>query len=136
MSDWREKLRESGYRLTPQRELILEAVERLGHATPDEVHAEVRRHSSAVNVSTVYRTLEVLEELGLVRHAHLSDRAPTYHSVGGHEHFHLKCRNCGRVVSVDPDVARPLVETLRAEHGFAVDVGHLTVFGRCLECET
>ena len=96
--DWRDTLRERGYRLTPQRELILQAVERLGHATPDEVLAEVRTHSSAVNVSTVYRTLEVLEELGLVRHAHLSDRAPTYHSVGGHEHFHLVCRNCGRVI--------------------------------------
>ena len=131
MSDWRETLREKGYRLTPQRELILQAVERLGHATPDEVLAEVRTRSSAVNVSTVYRNLEVLEELGLVRHAHLSDRAPTYHSVADHEHFHLVCRNCGRVVSVDPDVLLPLVETLRATHGFSVDVGHLTVFGTC-----
>ncbi len=100
--DWRARLRERGYRLTPQRELILEAVNTLGHATPDEVLAEVRTHSSAVNASTIYRTLEVLEELGLVRHAHLSDRAPTYHSVTGHEHFHLVCRNCQRVVSVEP----------------------------------
>ncbi len=134
-TDWRERLRERGYRLTPQRELILQAVERLGHATPDEVLAEVRSHSEAVNVSTVYRTLEVLEELGLVRHAHLSDRAPTYHSVGDHEHFHLKCRNCGRVVSVDPDVAQPLVDRLRADEAFVADIGHLTVFGRCAgEC--
>ena len=133
MSDWRETLREKGYRLTPQRELVLQAVQRLGHATPDEVLAEVRTQSSAVNVSTVYRNLEVLEELGLVRHAHLSDRAPTYHSVGGHEHFHLVCRNCRKVISVDPDVLLPLIETLRAEHGFAVDVGHLTVFGRCAD---
>ncbi len=133
MTDWRETLREKGYRLTPQRELVLAAVQRLGHATPDEVLAEVRTQSSAVNVSTVYRNLEVLEELGLVRHTHLSDRAPTYHSVGGHEHFHLVCRNCGRVVSVDPDVLLPLVETLRAEHGFSVDVGHLTVFGTCAD---
>lgn len=136
MSDWRERLRERGYRLTPQRELILEAVNKLGHATPDEVMAEVRTRSDAVNVSTVYRTLEVLEELGLVHHAHLSDRAPTYHAVGDHEHFHLKCRNCGRVVSVGPDVARPLVERLRDEHAFVVDVGHLTVFGDCEECPT
>jgi Fur family transcriptional regulator, ferric uptake regulator len=131
MNDWRERLRESGYRLTPQRELILDAVNRLGHATPDEVLAEVRNQSSAVNVSTVYRTLEVLEELGLVRHAHLSDRAPTYHSVGGHEHFHLKCRNCGRVTSVEPDVLQPFLERLRADQDFVVDVGHLTVFGTC-----
>ena len=132
--DWRERLRGSGYRLTPQRELILAAVERLGHATPDEVLTEVRQHSAAVNASTVYRTLEVLEELGLVRHAHLSDRAPTYHSVTGDEHFHLVCRNCRRVISVDPDVLDPLLQQLEADHRFSVDVGHLTVFGRCEKC--
>ncbi len=133
-TDWRARLRGSGYRLTPQRELILQAVETLGHATPDAVLAEVRTSSAAVNVSTVYRTLEVLEELGLVRHTHLSDRAPTYHSTSGHTHFHLVCRGCRRVVSVDPDVVNPLAARLRAEHGFEPDVGHLTIFGRCLAC--
>jgi Fur family ferric uptake transcriptional regulator len=133
--DWRAKLRERGYRLTPQRELILAAVNTLGHATPDEVLAEVRLHSSAVNASTIYRTLEVLEELGLVRHAHLSDRAPTYHSMTGHEHFHLVCRNCRRVVSVEPTVAAPLLDRLSADFAFQADVGHLTIFGRCTTCE-
>jgi Fur family transcriptional regulator, ferric uptake regulator len=133
--DWREKLRGSGYRLTPQRELILRAVETLGHATPDEVLAKVREQSSAVNVSTVYRTLEVLEELGLIRHAHLSDRAPTYHSVTDHEHFHLVCRNCHRIVSVDPEVLEPLSDRLQDLHHFVVDVGHLTIFGRCESCD-
>ena len=132
--DWRTQLRERGYRLTPQRELILGAVHELDHATPDEVLAHVRERASSVNISTVYRTLEVLEELGLVRHAHLSDRAPTYHSVTDHEHFHLVCRNCGRVISVDPGVLTPLQEKLSADHDFTVDVGHLTVFGRCAEC--
>jgi Fur family transcriptional regulator, ferric uptake regulator len=134
VSDLRDRLRDSGYRLTPQRELILAAVEKLGHATPDEVLAEVHQQSSAVNASTVYRTLEVLEGLGLVRHAHLSDRAPTYHSVTDHEHFHLVCRNCGRVTSVAPDMLQPLTDRLRGEHNFTVDVGHLTVFGTCVEC--
>jgi Fur family ferric uptake transcriptional regulator len=129
------RLRRQGYRLTPQRQLVLRAVEKLGHATPDEVLAEVHSQSSAVNVSTVYRTLEVLEQLGLVRHAHLSDRAPTYHSVTDHEHFHLVCRNCHRVVSVDPEVVAPLAERLEAEQGFVLDVGHLAVFGRCIDCE-
>lgn len=129
--DWRARLREKGYRLTPQRELILQAVERLGHATPDEVLAEVRTHSTAVNASTVYRTLEVLEELGLIRHAHISDRAPTYHSTSEHEHFHLVCRNCHQVISVDPDVLTPVAERLEADHGFTIDVGHLTMFGVC-----
>ena len=134
MSDLQARLRGRGYRLTPQRELILAAVESLGHATPDEVLAEVRRHSSAVNASTVYRTLEVLEELGLVRHAHLSDRAPTYHSVSDHEHFHIVCRNCRKVVSVDPHMLDDLSAGLRSTHGFVVDVGHLTVFGHCEDC--
>jgi Fur family ferric uptake transcriptional regulator len=133
-TDWRARLRGKGYRLTPQRELILDAVDTLGHSTPDEVLAEVRKSSSALNISTVYRTLEVLEELGLVRHAHLSDRAPTYHSVGDHAHFHLVCRNCRKVISVAPDVLDPVLVRLRDEFAFEADVGHLTVFGRCLDC--
>ena len=135
MTDLRSRLRDSGYRLTPQRELILAAVAKLGHATPDEVLAKVREQSSAVNVSTVYRTLEVLEQLGLIRHAHLSDRAPTYHSVTDHEHFHLVCRNCHRIISVDPDVLEPLSDRLIQDHRFVLDVGHLTIFGRCESCE-
>ncbi len=132
--DWRVELRRRGYRLTPQRELILGAIEELGHATPDEVLAHVQQQASSVNASTVYRTLEVLEDLGLVRHAHLSDRAPTYHSVTAHEHFHLKCRGCGAVLSVDVEVARALTDRLDDDLGFAADVGHLTVFGRCRDC--
>lgn len=134
-ADWRATLREKGYRLTPQRELILQAVDELGHATPDEVLAHVQERASAVNASTVYRTLEVLEELGLVRHAHLSDRAPTYHSTRGHEHFHLVCRGCRKVISVDAAEAAPFVAVLEAK-GFSPDLGHLAVFGRCTACET
>ena len=129
------RLHSLGYRLTPQRQLVLRAVEKLGHATPDEILVEVQQHASAVNVSTVYRNLEVLEELGLVRHAHLSERAPTSHSVTDHEHFHLVCRNCHRVISVDPDVVAPLASRLREEQGFVIDVGHLAIFGECVECE-
>lgn len=134
MNDWRETLRQRGYRLTPQRELILQAVESLGHATPEEVIAQVQLSSSAINASTVYRTLEVLEQLGLIRHAHLTDRAPTYHSVNGHAHFHLVCRVCGKVISVEPAHAEEFVRMLRGEHGFEADLGHLTVHGHCVSC--
>lgn len=136
--DWREQLRARGYRLTAQRERILAAVNGLGHATPDEVLGHVNGAGDgapAVNASTVYRTLEVLEELGLVRHAHLADRAPTYHSVTDHEHFHLVCRNCERVISVPATVGDGFAALLRAEHGFDPDIGHLAVFGACLDCE-
>ncbi|WP_127479624.1 Fur family transcriptional regulator [Nocardioides pantholopis] len=132
--DLRARLRGKGYRLTPQRELVLRAVEKLRHATPDEVYAEVHADSSAVNISTVYRTLEVLEELGLVKHAHLTDRAPTYHAVDDHEHFHLVCRNCHGITSVDPTVIAAGTQRLRDEYGFEPDLGHLAVFGECAQC--
>ena len=130
------RLRQSGLRLTPQRQLILRAVEELGHATPDEVLAHVRGQASAINASTVYRTLEVLEDLNLVRHAHLSDRAPTYHSTNQPEHFHLVCRTCGVVRSVDPEVAAPLLASLAEAKGFRADLGHLAIFGVCGECSS
>ncbi|MGZ4639857.1 MAG: Fur family transcriptional regulator, partial [Nocardioidaceae bacterium] len=129
--DWQVTLRSKGYRLTPQRELVLRAVERLGHATPDEVLGAVHEESQAVNISTVYRTLELLEELGLVRHAHITDRAPTYHSTATPDHVHLVCRDCGKVTEVAPEVIEPLTTRLREEYAFVTDVGHLTVFGHC-----
>jgi Fur family transcriptional regulator, ferric uptake regulator len=132
--DWQSTLRAGGYRLTPQRELVLRAVEKLGHATPDEVHAEVRQHSGAVNVSTVYRTLELLEELGLVRHAHLTDRAPTYHSTATPQHVHLVCGSCGQVTEVAPEVIEPVSTALHEQFGFTTDIGHLTIFGTCRSC--
>jgi Fur family ferric uptake transcriptional regulator len=132
--DWRAKLRAKGYRLTPQRELVLRAVDRLGHATPDEVLTELRNDSHAVNISTVYRSLELLEELGLVHHAHLTDRAPTYHTATTPEHVHVVCRNCHRVTEVAPDVVEPLAGALQGRYGFQTDLGHLTVFGLCADC--
>jgi Fur family ferric uptake transcriptional regulator len=133
-SRWQDRLRESGHRLTPQRELVLAAVEALGHATPDEVYAEVRTHSAAINLSTVYRTLELLDDLGLIHHAHLSDRAPTYHSTSGHEHSHLVCRGCRKVISVERSDMEAALGPLAARHGFAPDYGHLAVFGTCTDC--
>lgn len=132
VDDLAQRLRGSGYRLTPQRRLILDAVAKLGHATPEDVVSQVREFG--INTSTVYRNLEVLEGLGLLKHTHLVDRAPTYHVVTEHEHLHLVCRECQRVRSVDPDVVETLVATLRTEHGFVVDVGHLAIFGQCVSC--
>src|SRR5688572_10813719 len=128
-ANWQQVLREKGYRLTPQRELVLHAVDALGHATPDEVLAKVREQSTAVNISTVYRSLELLEELGLVRHTHITDRAPTYHSKATPEHVHLVCRGCGAVLEARPEEFDGLRTTLQEIHGFTADVGHLTVFG-------
>jgi Fur family ferric uptake transcriptional regulator len=131
---WQTRLRSSGHRLTPQRELVLAAVEELGHATPDQVYAQVRTKSQSINLSTVYRTLELLDELGLIRHAHLTDRAPTYHSATDHEHAHLICRNCRTVISIARPEFEAALRDLVQEHGFTPDYGHLTVFGVCTNC--
>jgi Fur family ferric uptake transcriptional regulator len=128
------ELRARGYRLTPQRQLVLEAVSVLGHATPEEIATSVRRRAAAVNISTVYRTLELLEELGLVRHTHLGHGAPTFSLSTDDDHVHLVCRDCGAVQEAPPDVVAPVVEQLAATRGFQVDVGHLAVFGRCARC--
>jgi Fur family transcriptional regulator, ferric uptake regulator len=127
-------LRERGLRLTAQRQLVLEAVFDLGHATPDQVHAKVAGTAAGVNISTVYRTLELLEDLGLVTHTHLSHGAPTYHAVSEEQHVHLVCRGCGRVDEVSPDVLDGVTAALRRDRGFRVDVGHVSFFGHCAEC--
>ncbi|MGW4649235.1 Fur family transcriptional regulator [Kitasatospora sp. NPDC004289] len=133
-SDWKADLRERGYRLTPQRQLVLEAVDRLDHATPDDILHEVRKTASGINISTVYRTLELLEELRLVSHAHLGHGAPSYHLAGRHHHLHLVCRDCDSVIETDTAIAAPLVESLRAAHGFDTDLKHFAIFGRCADC--
>jgi Fur family ferric uptake transcriptional regulator len=131
--DWQAQLRARGYRLTPQRQLVLEAVGRLGHGTPDEIAEAVRRTASGVNISTVYRTLELLEELGLVQHTHLGHGAPRY-SVAGEDHVHLVCRSCGAVEELESAVLEDVVRRISVERAFEVDIGHFAVFGRCAAC--
>lgn len=128
------ELRARGYRLTTQRQLVLDAVRQLGHATPEEIAASVHSRSAAVNVSTVYRTLDVLEEIGLVTHTHLGHGAPTYHPADESDHVHLVCTECGAVESVAADTLKGLVGSLRAQTGFEVDVAHVAMHGRCANC--
>jgi Fur family ferric uptake transcriptional regulator len=131
---WDEELRARGYRVTPQRQLVLEAVTKLEHATPEEICADVQQTARGVNISTIYRTLELLEQLGLVTHTHLGHGAPRYHLAAEAEHVHLVCSECGRVTQVGPETVNALVAALKDTQGFETDVGHLTVFGKCADC--
>jgi Fur family ferric uptake transcriptional regulator len=134
MTDWHADLRAQGYRLTPQRELVLGAVRQLDHGSPEEILSRVRESAKGVNISTVYRTLELLEKLGLVSHTHLGHGAPAYHATTEPDHLHLVCRNCERVTEVEPTIAAGLVGDVAARFGFRTDLRHLTVFGTCREC--
>jgi Fur family ferric uptake transcriptional regulator len=128
-ADLAARLRERGLRVTPQREQVLAAVRALGHATPEQIGETVE----GVDVTTVYRTLELLEELGLVRHAHLGHGAPTYRPAED-QHIHVVCHACGAVTDAEPSLVDPLAERLLTERGFVVDRAHFSVFGRCRDC--
>lgn len=132
--DWDVVLRDHGYRITPQRQLVLEAVNALGHGTPEELLAEVQKTAAAVNLSTIYRTLEVLEQVGLVTHAHIGHGAPTYHSVDSDIHIHLVCDTCGNVESIPAGEAAEFVAMLREKTGFETDVAHVSIHGQCATC--
>ena len=133
--DWERRLREHGFRITPQRQLVLEAVEALRHATPEEILIEVQRTASGVNLSTIYRTLEVLEEVGLVTHAHIGHGAPTYHAVDDEVHIHLVCDRCGAVKSAPAAAADSFIAALEKDYGFRTDISHVSVHGLCQRCK-
>ena len=131
------QLRARGLRLTSQRQRVLAAVAALEHGTPEEIHARLRAEAgpdgAAPDGSTVYRTLELLERLGLVWHTHLGKGAPVYHAAE-HPHLHVVCASCGSIASADPALLDGAAERLAAELGFTVDVGHVALSGTCRDC--
>jgi Fur family transcriptional regulator, ferric uptake regulator len=128
------ELREKGLRLTPQRELVLNAVRELGHATPEDVAAKIHETHPGINLSTVYRNLETLENVGLVQHTHLGHGGATYHAAEELTHLHLVCENCGSVGDAPIDAAANFVNTLSDDYGFKTDVTHFAIYGTCAEC--
>ena len=126
-------LHRRGLRMTPQRQLVLDAVRELGHATPEQICAKVQSAAPAVNITTVYRTLDLLEELRLVRHTHLGHGAPSY-SEREHEHVHLVCHACGAIDEAPTELMEALAGQLRERRGFALDVSHVALSGRCAAC--
>ena len=135
MRDLGESLRARGKRLTPQRERIIAAVRALGHATPDGLAAAVGHDGGpALSLSTIYRNLEALEDVGVVSHTHLDHRSPTYHLADHAEHLHLVCLSCGTVIESPVAAADPFVGNLLARHGFVADVKHMAIHGWCEAC--
>jgi Fur family ferric uptake transcriptional regulator len=132
-----DQLRSRGLRLTNQRQRVLAAVADLEHGTPEEIGARLRADAgpggAAPDTSTVYRTLELLDRLGLVWHTHLGKGAPVYHAAE-HPHLHVVCATCGKIESVDPGLMDGVAERLGADLGFRVDVGHVALSGTCRDC--
>jgi Fur family ferric uptake transcriptional regulator len=129
-------LRERGYRITPQREMILQAIAQSDrHISAEEVLVEVQKHTQAINVATVYRTLEMLWEEGLVCRNDLSEGRIVYATQKHGPHIHLVCRQCNRIIDADPNILKSLQEALHSQYKFVADLQHISIFGTCLECQ-
>ena len=128
-------LQERGYRLTPQRLMILEAVEQsANHVSAEEIFDQVKTKYPYINISTIYRTLELFRDLSLVTETDLGG-VKRYHPVGDGQHHHLVCRSCGATTELDQAILAPVKERILTEHGFRADLTHLAILGRCARCQ-
>lgn len=128
-----EQLRARGLRVTSARAQVLDCVQQLEHCTPEQIYQRVGLDSPSLNITTVYRTLDLLEDLGLIGHTHLGHGAPVYHLTED-QHLHVVCHRCESVISADSSVLTEVVAAIETEHGFRVDVGHVTLSGECATC--
>ncbi len=130
------ELRGRGLRLTPQREMILSVMHRIeGFATVEQIYGRVQALSAAVDVSTVYRTLDLLQELRLVNSVDLGDGQCQYELVSTHDpHVHLVCSACGAVLGADLAPVQALADHLQAAYGFHLDPARLSLPGICRGC--
>jgi Fur family ferric uptake transcriptional regulator len=131
-----EDLKKKGYRLTPQRLMVIEALhEAQGHISALDICHSVQAKYPWVNKSTIYRTLELLKELDLVTETELGGDKLYYHQADKGHHHHLICQKCGKIVDIDEDVFASLESTLRKKYSFSADLKHLAIQGHCLKCQ-
>ena len=132
-----DTLRTRGFRITPQRELIVEAIAHQGnHINAEEVFARIQEQTHSVNIATVYRTLELLVEQGLVSRIDLGEGQVVYATHQHGLHIHLVCRQCGQVIDADQNLLLSLNEQLTTRYQFAADLQHISVLGLCSDCQT
>ena len=130
-----ELLRKHGYRLTPQRHMILSVIQEAHeHLNIDQITERVQQRNPYVSLSTVYRTLELLKKLGLIRENHLPGEQPHYEAVEGHAHHHLICRRCRQTIHLDEKLLGNLHEQLQEQYHFHSLTLDLVAAGYCASC--
>lgn len=131
-----QALRAKGYRLTPQREMVIEVLAHSGtHVTAEEVFAQVQKRTHAINIATVYRTLDLLVAEGLATSIPLGDNRLVYATNRHGPHVHLLCRKCGRTIEADEHLLATFGRKVQSHHGFAVDLQHICIPGLCADCQ-
>ena len=130
-----DRLRARGLRWTPQRRMLVEVLSAAdGHVTGSELVERCRALDPATTPSTVYRTLDVLEDLGLVRHGHGPDGREEFHMLPEAEHGHLYCQVCRGTWNLNAREAGGIMRSLAQRRAFVVDLSHVTIVGRCADC--
>jgi Fur family ferric uptake transcriptional regulator len=130
-----ERLRTKGYRLTPQRMMIVTAIENSpDHISAEEIYAQVAATYPHVNISTVYRTLDLLKKLNLVFEIDLGEGRVRYHAEESGHHHHLVCQGCNRVIDIDEATLSELRDVLLRDYDFDAELRHVGIFGLCREC--
>ena len=129
-------LSERGYRMTPQRMMVLSAIEGSNHhISAEEIYAQVVAKYPHLNISTVYRTLELLHKLGLVTETDLGGGRVRYHPADKGHHHHLVCQECGKVIDLDESVLESLKLVLKRDYKFDPEIRHMAFFGTCADCQ-
>lgn len=129
-----ERLRAAGYKITPPRLAVLQVIEQEGeHLNPAEILAQAQTIHPAIGRATVYRTLEMLTQLRIVRPIYVGENGPTYiRAEGGHHH--LVCSECGKVIDFEQCVADQMVQELTDRFGFQIKSHLLEFYGLCASC--
>jgi Fur family ferric uptake transcriptional regulator len=135
IDELQEALRRSGQRLTPQRMMVLSALaQQDGHVTAETILELVRPDYPYINLSTVYRTLDMLVEVGLVAETDLGGGVRQFELMGSKPHHHLICQRCGHTIEIGDDTLQPLRERLQQRYGFEPRMDHFAIFGICAHC--
>ncbi len=128
------RIRERGGRVTQSRRLILEVLHRSStHLSAEAIAEQVNQVAPDVHLSTVYRKLEELEELGVVAHVHLG-HGPAVYALSAEPHCHLLCESCSRIIDVPDDLFRGLTRATKDQFEFTIDPRHFAVLGVCSDC--
>lgn len=134
--DYFEILHSKGYRVTPQRVVILDAVcEGGGHTTVGEIYARAKRMDPAIDRSTLYRALDLFQQVGLVVSAEIGTGEKVYEVAESEAHYHLICRGCGHTEIIDHELIHPLFEMIEQRYRFAIQTDHHVIFGECATCQ-
>jgi Fur family ferric uptake transcriptional regulator len=131
------QLRKAGKRLTPQRRLILDILSKAdAHLDAQAIYEQARSQEARLSLATVYRTLSILKETGLVHELHLDDEHHHYELAGKEDHSHLVCLGCGCVIEVDNAAFVEAAMAVGQAHGFDLTSAQIELTGYCRDCSS